>query len=70
MRIIIHFCFSYDKHYRTSEVQSGLDLSLARLAFQKLATKDKVLTKVICSINTLTHTPNTINYDFRDTEHP
>ncbi|XP_062334948.1 probable E3 ubiquitin-protein ligase HERC3 isoform X1 [Osmerus eperlanus] len=37
---------SYDKHYKTSEAQSGLDLSHARLAFQKLATKDKVLTKV------------------------
>uniref|UniRef100_A0A673YYK1 Probable E3 ubiquitin-protein ligase HERC3 n=1 Tax=Salmo trutta TaxID=8032 RepID=A0A673YYK1_SALTR len=33
---------SRDKHYQTSLKHSGLDLSFARLAFQKLAQKDKV----------------------------
>ncbi|XP_045075926.1 probable E3 ubiquitin-protein ligase HERC3 [Coregonus clupeaformis] len=37
---------SRDKHYQTSLKHSGLDLSLARLAFQKLAEKDKVLAEV------------------------
>ncbi|XP_053477985.1 probable E3 ubiquitin-protein ligase HERC3 isoform X1 [Ictalurus furcatus] len=37
---------SSDKHYKTSVVTSGLDLSLARLAFKKLAKKDKVLSVV------------------------
>ncbi|KAL7889431.1 hypothetical protein AOLI_G00016890 [Acnodon oligacanthus] len=35
-----------DKHYKTSEKYSGLDLSLARLAFEKLAQKQKILLKV------------------------
>ncbi|KAM4603975.1 putative E3 ubiquitin-protein ligase HERC3 [Polymixia lowei] len=37
---------SLDKHFQTSPTCSGLDLSLARIAFEKLATKDKVLTKI------------------------
>ncbi|XP_029622148.1 probable E3 ubiquitin-protein ligase HERC3 [Salmo trutta] len=37
---------SRDKHYQTSLKHSGLDLSFARLAFQKLAQKDKVLAEV------------------------
>ncbi|CAB1327289.1 unnamed protein product [Coregonus sp. 'balchen'] len=37
---------SRDKHYQTSLKHSGLDLSLARLVFQKLAEKDKVLAEV------------------------
>ncbi|KAM9398503.1 LOW QUALITY PROTEIN: putative E3 ubiquitin-protein ligase HERC6 [Salvelinus alpinus] len=37
---------SCDKHYQTSLKHSGLDLSLARMAFQKLAEKDKVLAEV------------------------
>ncbi|XP_038855947.1 probable E3 ubiquitin-protein ligase HERC3 isoform X2 [Salvelinus namaycush] len=37
---------SCDKHYQTSPKQSGLDLSLVRGAFRKLAKKDKVLTEV------------------------
>uniref|UniRef100_A0A8C7TLL1 HECT domain-containing protein n=1 Tax=Oncorhynchus mykiss TaxID=8022 RepID=A0A8C7TLL1_ONCMY len=32
----------HDKHYQTSLKHSGLDLSLARMAFQRLAEKDKV----------------------------
>uniref|UniRef100_A0A4W4FY02 HECT domain-containing protein n=1 Tax=Electrophorus electricus TaxID=8005 RepID=A0A4W4FY02_ELEEL len=35
-----------DKHYKTSSEQSGLDLALARLAFEKLAKRDTVLTEV------------------------
>ncbi|XP_071025008.1 probable E3 ubiquitin-protein ligase HERC3 [Oncorhynchus clarkii lewisi] len=35
-----------DKHYQTSLKHSGLDLSFARLAFQKLAKKNKVLAEV------------------------
>uniref|UniRef100_A0A4W5NG08 HECT domain-containing protein n=1 Tax=Hucho hucho TaxID=62062 RepID=A0A4W5NG08_9TELE len=35
-----------DKHYQTSLKHSGLDLSFARLAFKKLAKKDKVLAEV------------------------
>ncbi|GAA6094637.1 probable E3 ubiquitin-protein ligase HERC3 isoform X2 [Tachysurus ichikawai] len=37
---------SNDKHYKTSVRMSGLDLSLARLAFMKLAKNDKVLSLV------------------------
>ncbi|MCJ8730255.1 hypothetical protein PDJAM_G00182120 [Pangasius djambal] len=37
---------SNDKHYKTSVGTSGLDLSLTRLAFEKLAKKDKVLSVV------------------------
>ncbi|KAF7710123.1 probable E3 ubiquitin-protein ligase HERC4 [Silurus meridionalis] len=37
---------SRDKHYKTSIEDSGLDLSLARLAFEKMAKKDKVLLEV------------------------
>ncbi|XP_029622147.1 probable E3 ubiquitin-protein ligase HERC3 isoform X2 [Salmo trutta] len=37
---------SCDKHYQTSTMHSGLDLSLAQMAFQKLAEKDKVLAEV------------------------
>ncbi|XP_055779860.1 probable E3 ubiquitin-protein ligase HERC3 isoform X2 [Salvelinus fontinalis] len=37
---------SCDKHYQTSPKQSGLDFSLVRGAFRKLAKKDKVLTEV------------------------
>nr|XP_024001260.1 probable E3 ubiquitin-protein ligase HERC3 [Salvelinus alpinus] len=37
---------SHDKHYQTSLKHSGVDLSSARLAFKKLAEKDKVLAKV------------------------
>ncbi|XP_071263666.1 probable E3 ubiquitin-protein ligase HERC3 isoform X1 [Salvelinus alpinus] len=37
---------SRDKHYQTSLKHSGLDLSSARLAFQKLAKKNKVLAEV------------------------
>ncbi|XP_020324643.2 probable E3 ubiquitin-protein ligase HERC3 isoform X2 [Oncorhynchus kisutch] len=37
---------SRDKHYQTSLKRSGLDLSFARLAFQKLAKKNKVLAEV------------------------
>ncbi|KAL1023772.1 hypothetical protein UPYG_G00045920 [Umbra pygmaea] len=37
---------SRDKHYQTSLKDSGVDLSLARLAFQKLAKKTKVLDEV------------------------
>lgn len=49
------FCFfqiwfvwiiSRDKHFLTSVEYSGLDLSLARLAFEKIATKTKVLLEV------------------------
>ncbi|XP_036810126.1 probable E3 ubiquitin-protein ligase HERC3 isoform X2 [Oncorhynchus mykiss] len=36
----------HDKHYQTSLKHSGLDLSLARMAFQRLAEKDKVLAEV------------------------
>ncbi|XP_036789588.1 probable E3 ubiquitin-protein ligase HERC3 isoform X2 [Oncorhynchus mykiss] len=35
-----------DKHYQTSLKHSGLDLSFAQLAFQKLAKKNKVLAEV------------------------
>ncbi|KAK3553579.1 hypothetical protein QTP70_005753 [Hemibagrus guttatus] len=35
-----------DKHYKTSVGMSGLDLSLSRLAFEKMAKKDKVLSMV------------------------
>ncbi|KAL7877117.1 hypothetical protein SRHO_G00037600 [Serrasalmus rhombeus] len=35
-----------DKHYKTSERHSGLDLSLARLAFEKLAQKQRILLEV------------------------
>ncbi|KAK2852330.1 hypothetical protein Q7C36_007531 [Tachysurus vachellii] len=37
---------SNDKHYKTSVRMSGLDLSLARLAFEKLAKNDRVLSLV------------------------
>ncbi|KAJ8383045.1 hypothetical protein SKAU_G00038230 [Synaphobranchus kaupii] len=37
---------SDDNHYQTTIVNSGLDLSLARLAFEKLAKKEKVLKQV------------------------
>ncbi|KAI7810796.1 hypothetical protein IRJ41_006650 [Triplophysa rosa] len=37
---------SRDKHFLTSVEYSGLDLSLARLAFEKIATKTKVLLEV------------------------
>ncbi|XP_038854960.1 probable E3 ubiquitin-protein ligase HERC3 [Salvelinus namaycush] len=37
---------SCDKHYQTSPKQSGLDFSLVRGAFRKLAKKGKVLTEV------------------------
>ncbi|XP_047668106.1 probable E3 ubiquitin-protein ligase HERC3 isoform X2 [Tachysurus fulvidraco] len=37
---------SNDKHYETSVRMSGLDLSLARLAFEKLAKNDRVLSLV------------------------
>ncbi|KAM9477012.1 putative E3 ubiquitin-protein ligase HERC3 isoform 2-T2 [Clarias gariepinus] len=37
---------SGDQHYKTSKLYSGLDLSLARLAFEKLAKKDNVLPEV------------------------
>ncbi|KAG7333754.1 hypothetical protein KOW79_002161 [Hemibagrus wyckioides] len=37
---------SSDKHYKTSVEMSGLDLSLPRLAFEKMAKKDKVLSTV------------------------
>ncbi|KAM9477010.1 putative E3 ubiquitin-protein ligase HERC3 [Clarias gariepinus] len=37
---------SDDQHYKTSKLYSGLDLSLARLAFEKLAKKDNVLPEV------------------------
>ncbi|CAL8329977.1 unnamed protein product [Merluccius merluccius] len=37
---------SVDKHYRTSPRCSGLDIALVSAAFEKLATKDKVLTEV------------------------
>ncbi|KAJ8383051.1 hypothetical protein SKAU_G00038290 [Synaphobranchus kaupii] len=39
-------CGSDDNHYQTTIVNSGLDLSLARLAFEKLAKKEKVLEQV------------------------
>ncbi|XP_076831363.1 putative E3 ubiquitin-protein ligase HERC3 isoform X2 [Brachyhypopomus gauderio] len=35
-----------DKHYKTSSEHSGLDLTLARLAFEKMSKKDKVLSEV------------------------
>ncbi|XP_066534384.1 E3 ubiquitin-protein ligase HERC2-like [Hoplias malabaricus] len=35
-----------DKHYKTAEGHSGLDLSLARLTFEKLAKKQKILSEV------------------------
>ncbi|XP_049336939.1 probable E3 ubiquitin-protein ligase HERC3 [Astyanax mexicanus] len=35
-----------DKHYKTSEGHSGLDLSLARCAFEKLAKQQKILLEV------------------------
>uniref|UniRef100_W5MS74 HECT and RLD domain containing E3 ubiquitin protein ligase 56.4 n=1 Tax=Lepisosteus oculatus TaxID=7918 RepID=W5MS74_LEPOC len=38
--------FLGERHYRTTKELSGLDLSLARLAFEKLATNDKVLAQV------------------------
>ncbi|XP_072534620.1 probable E3 ubiquitin-protein ligase HERC3 [Salminus brasiliensis] len=37
---------SQDKHYTTSDNYSGLDLSLARCAFEKLAKKQKILLEV------------------------
>ncbi|KAM9477009.1 putative E3 ubiquitin-protein ligase HERC3 isoform 2-T2 [Clarias gariepinus] len=37
---------SGDQHYKTSKLYSGLDLSLARLAFEKLAKKDNVLPEI------------------------
>ncbi|XP_060781005.1 probable E3 ubiquitin-protein ligase HERC3 [Neoarius graeffei] len=37
---------SNDKHYKTSVVTSGLDLSLTRLAFEELAKKSKVLSVI------------------------
>ncbi|XP_036407758.1 probable E3 ubiquitin-protein ligase HERC3 [Megalops cyprinoides] len=40
------FLQSNDKHYLTATDNPGLDLSLARLAFEKLAKKDKVLTQI------------------------
>ncbi|KAI4884475.1 hypothetical protein NFI96_014103 [Prochilodus magdalenae] len=44
---MLFMCFiSGNKHYKTSEGQSGLDLSLARLAFERLARKQKVLLEV------------------------
>lgn len=58
-KVMIHskcfFCFfqmwfawiiSRDKHFLTSVEYSGLDLSLARLAFEKIAKKTKVLLEV------------------------
>lgn len=47
IRETLHFfILSSDKHYNTSIENSGLDLSLARLGFEKLAKKDKVLLEV------------------------
>lgn len=43
---LFFFIVSSDKHYKTSIGNSGLDLSLARVAFEKLAKKDKVLLEV------------------------
>ncbi|XP_051559166.1 probable E3 ubiquitin-protein ligase HERC4 [Myxocyprinus asiaticus] len=41
---------SCDQHFLTSAEYSGLDLSLARLAFEKIATKTKVLSEVQQSV--------------------
>ncbi|XP_051982240.1 probable E3 ubiquitin-protein ligase HERC3 [Xyrauchen texanus] len=41
---------SCDQHFLTSTKYSGLDLSLARLAFEKIATKTKVLSEVQQSV--------------------
>ncbi|KAG7461748.1 hypothetical protein MATL_G00194390 [Megalops atlanticus] len=40
------FLQSHDKHYLTTMDNPGLDLSLARLAFEKLAKKDRLLTQI------------------------
>ena len=47
--MIIHFYYDFissNKHYQTSSKYSGMDLSLARKVFKKLAKKEKVLAEV------------------------
>ncbi|KAJ8403638.1 hypothetical protein AAFF_G00349640 [Aldrovandia affinis] len=41
---------SDDKHYQTTLKNSGLDLSLARQAFEKLAKSERVLTEIVSAV--------------------
>lgn len=44
--LLLLFDLSGDKHYKTGRGHSGLDLSLARLSFVKLAKRESILSEV------------------------